>query len=362
VTPTGSFHVDLSPGVTTYSNSGFQNGSYEIAASIWQGAGQLGPISPLVSVTVGATPTPTPACAVSISSPANGATVSGSSVNVSLSESGCGGNVNRLEVVGATGSNHFDFTGINGTFDSTQFTNGSTTLSVTAWTAGYVAQIGGPSSPITVTISNAGATPTPTPTSTPTATPTSTPAPIFVGRTQSSSPAASTSVSITTPSGIQNGDMMVIGISDFNASIPFPAPGAWTALGQCNNSSPDFVAAFASVWTAGSATSYSFNNVTAPKVIIRVYRGPISVDGFVCAPQPPGTTASGNSFTIPQLPATLSANEQYVAEFFNDLVAIAHPPSDLGNGVTDPTQWFTFDGDKLIISPNTTPPAETGSN
>lgn len=184
----------------------------------------------------------------------------------------------------------------------------------------------------------------------------------YVGRQQRSANSANASVTFNIPSRIQNGDMMLIFVAAWNSPISAPNAGSWTTLGSCQNSANEYVAAFAGIWTAGSPTSYTFNGLNYPKAIMRVYRGASGVDASVCAPVTAGTDTNGSSLTVPALPATTAPNDEYVGEFFNDGIPIVNPPADLSHGVTNSTQWASFDGDKVIPSQGSIPPAETASN
>lgn len=185
------------------------------------------------------------------------------------------------------------------------------------------------------------ASPTPTPTPSPTPV-----LPSFIGRTQANVNSTSATATITTPSGIQSGDMMVIVASSYNAAPTGPA--GWSALGTCNDTSSDYIGA----WTKTATGSGSFTvGGNYPKAIMRVYRGPTSVDSSACH----GTS------TIPALSATTAANDAYLGFFINPNLPIT-PPSDLVDGTSDTTQWASWDGDKIITNSGATPPAETASS
>ena len=84
-------------------------------------------------------PPPTSTCSVSIASPVNGSTVS-SSLTVTLTESGCGMNFNRLQVSAPGFSYHYDFTG---TTKTLHLPANTYTISDSAWSdANYLGQIG----------------------------------------------------------------------------------------------------------------------------------------------------------------------------------------------------------------------------
>jgi hypothetical protein len=117
------------------------------------------------------------ACAVRITAPANGAHVSGS-VPISLSESSCGGNYNRLEVSGpGTIVFHKDFQGTTYSWNTVGLPDGTYNLYVTAWSTSSYLVLLATSGSISVGVSNGTSTPTPTSTSRSTATPSATPTP-----------------------------------------------------------------------------------------------------------------------------------------------------------------------------------------
>lgn len=84
-------------------------------------------------------PPPTSACSVSIASPVNGSAVS-SPFTVTLTQSGCGMNFNRLQVSAPGFSNHYDFTGTSNTLNLPANTY---SISDSAWSGNtYLGQIG----------------------------------------------------------------------------------------------------------------------------------------------------------------------------------------------------------------------------
>jgi hypothetical protein len=77
---------------------------------------------------------------VSIATPVNGSTVS-SSFTVTLTQSGCGMNFNRLQVSAPGFSYHYDFTGTSNTLNLPANTY---TISDSAWSDNtYIGEIGG---------------------------------------------------------------------------------------------------------------------------------------------------------------------------------------------------------------------------
>jgi hypothetical protein len=139
--------------------------------------------------------------------------------------------------------------------------------------------------------------------------------------------------------------MMVLTVTSFNAAPS--GPSGWQSLGTCSNPSPDYISAWAARATGSASYSVSGNY---PKAIMRVYHGPVNVDAAAC---------SGN-LTIPALAPTTASNDFYIAFFVNDASSVT-PPGDLGHGTQDPTQWQSWDGDKVIASSGTTPGPETAT-
>jgi hypothetical protein len=189
----------------------------------------------------------------------------------------------------------------------------------------------------------------------------------FLGRTQAVSASDDTSVTISTPTGIANGDLMVVSVTAWNST---PAtPTGWTKLGSTTNSVPDEVAVFSSTWTTGSATSYTFGsgNLNYPKAVMRVYSGASGIDASSAAPATSGSDTDGTSFSLPALSATAAANEDYVGFFICDNCTSITGPSGLGDGTSDTSQWASYDGDLLIANagssvPTRTATASTGGN
>ena len=194
----------------------------------------------------------------------------------------------------------------------------------------------------------------------PTGSAAATPAPAitFIGRTQANVNSANTKVALTTPAGIQNGNLMLAVVDSWNSTPP--APSGWTQLpGTAINSSADYAAAFTRIWHSGDPTSYTFTGVNYPKAIMRVYSGATGIDASKPAPASIVNT-KGPSFTLPALPATTVPSDEYVAFFANDNTSAAITgPSDLTDGIRDQAQWASFDADKLIANQGTVPPAET---
>lgn len=170
--------------------------------------------------------------------------------------------------------------------------------------------------------------------------------PYLVGRSQSNQNSSGANLNITTPTGTTSGDMMVLVVASF--SVVPTGPSGWTALGTNSDTSGDYIGAWAM-----KATGTATYTVTGdfPKAILRVYRGPTSVD----------SSASSGTSTIPALSATSAANDVYAGFFINALSTII-PPSDLSNGTPDNTQWFSWDGEKIIAASGTVPGAETVSS
>jgi hypothetical protein len=178
----------------------------------------------------------------------------------------------------------------------------------------------------------------------------------FVGRTQNTADAPNTSITLSTPAGIQSGDVMLTFITSWNS--PPKAPAGWTSLGSRSNSAQDVGAAFMKVWQTGNPTSYTFSNVNWPKAIMRVYGGVTGVDSSNFA----ASGGGASSLTVPALAATTAANDVYIAFFASDDYASAITgPADLVDQTADQTQWSSFDGDKLVNSQGTVPPAESAN-
>lgn len=176
----------------------------------------------------------------------------------------------------------------------------------------------------------------------------------FVGRTQNTSNNPNTRITISTPAGMQNKDVMLVFVTSYN-STPTPPSARWTSLGSLGNSSSDVGAAFVKVWHTGNPTSYTFRNVNYPKAIMRVYRGVTGVDSAHFAASSSGASA----LTIPALPATTVADDAYVAFFASDDYASAITgPANLADQAADQSEWSSFDGDKVVLKQGAVPPAE----
>jgi hypothetical protein len=230
-----------------------------------------------------------------------------------------------------------------------------------------------------VTLSAEGTIPTPAPVSTPIVTPTPTPisvaspsstptpgSPIsFIGRTEAPTSGATGAPSTATVNisnisangGVENGDYLVFCAAAYGAAAP--CPSGTNQVGVTHNSSNDYISLCTLQWASGDPSSFS---VTAdyPKLIMRDYRGANSVDAWTVAPSSAGANTNGNSFTIPALAATASANETYVGCFFDDGPMTAGP-SDLGDADLDEVQWGSFDGDALIPNQGAIPAGQTAT-
>jgi hypothetical protein len=115
---------------------------------VWQAQPIGGTPTPPPPPTPTPTPPPTSTCSVSIASPVNGSTVS-SLFTVTLTQSGCGMNFNRLQVSAPDFSYHYDFTGTSNTLNLPANTY---SISDSAWSdSTYIGQIGA-SGTISVTI------------------------------------------------------------------------------------------------------------------------------------------------------------------------------------------------------------------
>jgi hypothetical protein len=216
---------------------------------------------------------------------------------------------------------------------------GSATITVTTSDGGFHA-----TSAITVTSSGGGGTIS------------------FIGRTQANTNTGSTSVTISTPSGIANGELMLVAVTNYGST---PAtPSGWTKLASTSNSVNDNVAVFYQTWTTGSPTSYTFGsgNLGWPKAVMRVYSGTsLGIDASSAAPATSGTNTNGTSFALPALSATATANEEYVGFYACDTCSTITGPSGLGDGTSNTTQWSSYDGDLLYASSGSSVPAKTAT-
>lgn len=249
----------------------------------------------------------------------------------------------------------------------------ATAVTITLTVAGNATPSPVPSATPTTTSSPTPArTPAPTPSSTPGATASPTPSVVpsaiqFDGRTQNNTNAAGTSVSATTPSGVRDGDYLVVTVDSWDSNLP--APASWTLLRQTNNKvvsngSGDHIALIYRVWHTGDPTSYSLGNgqLAYPKAVLRAYYGVGAIDAFACSPSP-GAVTTGPSFTLANPPATKSTGEEFIGEWSTDNTAASvNGPSDLGDGTAEKTQWSTFDGDKPIPASGTIPTSETANS
>jgi FG-GAP-like repeat len=214
--------------------------------------------------------------------------------------------------------------------------------------------------------------PTPTPTGSPTPTPTATPTPTsagiqFDGRTQNNTNATDASVTVMTPSGVQNGDYLLVTVDSVNPRRQGRIPH-WKVLSRTNNrilsyGKYDHIALIYRIWHTGDPTSYSLGNgqLGYPKAVLRAYHGVGAIDAFACSPLK-GAPTAGPSFTLAMLRATKSAGEEFIGEWAAaSTSSLINGPSDLGDGKADKTQWTTFDGDKKISAAGTVPTAETAN-
>jgi hypothetical protein len=180
----------------------------------------------------------------------------------------------------------------------------------------------------------------------------------FVGRTQNSSGnpnSTSPSITISPPAGTQPGDLMLVFIASYNF-MP-TAQAGWNSAGSTTSANNDDGIVFWRVYQSGDPASFTFSNVNYPKVIMRVYRGVKAVDGVAFA----SSSATGTSFAVPALAATQAAGESYVAFFANEGSSAVNP-GDLIDGTSDPTQWGSFDGDKMIPAKGAGPASETATS
>lgn len=206
--------------------------------------------------------------------------------------------------------------------------------------------------------------PTPSPSPTPVLTPTPTPTPVpdalptFIGRSQNSMGTASVSLSLTVPSTTLSGDFIGAWVTSYAHAITCPSGLNTQYSSSCGNSGSFYLAL---CWKIASSTdagnTYTWQTLGYPKGIIRVYRNvsqttPIDQGSPLC-----GTSTSANSGTLPALKATSNPNELYEGTWFNSLYAITGP-TDLLNTTADSSQWFSFEGDKIISIAGTIPNAE----
>jgi hypothetical protein len=106
---------------------------------VWQAQTISGTPTPPPPPTPTPAPPPTSTCSVSIASPVNGSTVS-SQFTVTLTQSGCGMNFNRLQVSAPGFSGHYDFTGTSNTLNLPANTY---SISDSAWSDNtYLGKIG----------------------------------------------------------------------------------------------------------------------------------------------------------------------------------------------------------------------------
>jgi hypothetical protein len=188
----------------------------------------------------------------------------------------------------------------------------------------------------------------------------------FDGRTQNNTNVSSTSVTVTTPSGVQNGDYLLVTVDSWDSTLPTPAN--WTVLSRTNNKvfsngSGDHIALLYRIWHSGDATSFSLGSgqLAYPKAVLRAYHGVSAIDAFACSPSP-GTVTTAPSFTLPVLAATRTANDEFVGEWASPQTSsIVNGPSDLAHGLADNVQWTTFDGDKKVSAAGTSPTTETAN-
>ena len=183
----------------------------------------------------------------------------------------------------------------------------------------------------------------------------------FVGRSQQNkSSQANTTITLNTPSGIVDGDLMLVFVVDYSSNPVTPTN--WTSLPAGTTSIPYNIFAYYKFWHAGDPTSYTFGIVNYPKAVMRVYRGVSSIDAVSPAPSIYGGYTNGTSFSLPALSPTALASEFYVAFYADDYSTDAiSGPGDLTHTNADQSGWSTFDGDKLIANAGTTPPPETAT-
>jgi hypothetical protein len=230
-------------------------------------------------------------------------------------------------------------------FDTTQLANGSYQSGVIIWdTTGLnvESRANGPDFNIL------NGRPTPTPTSTPGLI-------SFIGRNQSSMNASGATVTVEVPPGTRPGDFIYVVATSYNSSVAVPT--GWNSIGAVTSSASDTSVAMWKSYASGDGSFYTFGPANWPKVILRVYRGAHSIDKFGSA----SSNSAVSSLSLPALPATSSAGELYVGEWFADGGPPIHGPADLGNGTSDTTQWDSFDGDKALGPAGNSVPPEQGS-
>lgn len=187
--------------------------------------------------------------------------------------------------------------------------------------------------------------------------------PGFCGRAQGDTNSANTNVVITFPAGTAAGDFILVCISSNTGMCP--APTGWAQVASTiTNSSSHTMALFWKIYTASDGASVTFGttDLQFPKAVMRVYCGVIAIDANNSA----ASSSNASTQVIPALTATQFSNEIYVGFWSSGDVSL-NGPGDLVDGTSNPydggttSNWATYDGDKVIVTAGTIPPAETAS-
>lgn len=172
----------------------------------------------------------------------------------------------------------------------------------------------------------------------------------------STSSGSGTTISITLPSGIQAGDLLIIAVGT-NARFGIGGPTGWTSLGGSPSGFGADVGIYSKIadGTESSATvswTSSFSRVYVTQC--RVYRGPTSVSDV-------GGTASGSagtSYAAPEMTYSPGGDFDYVYFF------VAHDPTNTAPpAVTPPTgteDGLSNSNSRVTMASGSTP--ETGSS
>jgi hypothetical protein len=192
----------------------------------------------------------------------------------------------------------------------------------------------------------------------------------FITRVQNNTNSTPASVSVTIPGSVVANDYLVAYINSFGATDPKNCVNAlgsqWTTLGygfnnHASSNNYQVVCAKVAVNADASSTLTTISTLGFPKLVVRVYRGENS---FSPIDQVSGPTclSSSSSLTIPAMPATLTNNEWYVANWMTNGSTAITGITDLNNVTNDTTQWNTYEGDKNMGSAGSTPNAETANS
>jgi hypothetical protein len=187
---------------------------------------------------------------------------------------------------------------------------------------------------------------------------------VYVGRTETfANPGP---VTINAPSGLIQGDLMLLYINSSAAACASFPPSGWTqfSTSPTNNAVPSCATAAYRVFQAGdSSWSGCTSSSTFIDAIVRGYHNVATVnqiDSNQIDPATAGTNTSGATYALAALANTAVASETYVGFWSGSSCGPITGPADL-NGTAGGSGQFTWDGDKTLGGAGSTAGAETAS-